>query len=118
MKKKLNINLLKNNNLVVSYQNINYQEEDKLISYEIDNVTNSIYIGSKSLVFTRENAEFLFELTIAKDNNKCKYLLKELDNYLDVEVDDANYEQTKDKLIINYQIETDDEFTTVEIYFK
>ena len=89
MKKKLDINLLKNNNLTYTKKDVSYDTYDNIIKYNLDDVVNTLELLEDGVIFTRENDEYLFNLKLSKDQNTCRYLLKELDSYIDIVVDDG-----------------------------
>ena len=86
--------------------------------FSLEEVLNTIAISEESLVLTRDNEESRLELTVSKSgNHKCRYLLKELDAYVDIIVDSAEFNIQNGKLELYYQLESDDQFTKLEINF-
>lgn len=118
MDKKLEINILKNYNIIYSKSNVSFEVKESLKEFILDNIKTSIDIKNDELFLKRENNEFLFDLTISPLKNKCIYTLKETNSSFLIDVDYADYKLDNNKLIINYQIETDDFLTTLEINFK
>jgi len=111
----LNIKLYKDNDLYID-RNITYLLNDNTLSFNLDNIDNTIISTIDTLTIIRENNEYKMILTI--DNNgkhSCTYLLKEIDTTFDILVDSA-YFNIKDKLYdIYYQLESDDKTTHIEI---
>ena len=99
-------------------KDVSYDTYDNIIKYNLDDVANTLELLEDGVIFTRENDEYLFNLKLSKDQNTCRYLLKELDSYIDIVVDDGQIIKEDNKLTINYQIESDDEFTTIELFLK
>ena len=118
MNNELGLNILKNNDLIYSKESIPFIENANSRTFIIDGINMQIDIDNDSLLLKRENEEFFFFLTISSEKNECSYLLKEVDTNFEIKVDYADYKLDKNKLIINYQIETDDFLTTLEIVFK
>ena len=118
MSNKLQINILKNDAIIYSKSNVPFLIKDTLKEFNLDNIKTSIDINNDCLFLKRENNEFLFNLIISKEENKCNYLLKETNSNFLIDVDFADYKLENNKLVINYQIETDDFLTTLEINFK
>ncbi len=116
MNNSLSIKLYKNNDLCLNQKEVNYNLSDNRYKFILDDVQNSILIGEEQLVLVRDNQEYNLKLTINKNGqHTCEYLLKELDCYVDIMVDSAEFSFTDDFLEIYYQLETDDAFTKIEI---
>ena len=97
---------------------LDYKKTDNKYEFILDNVSHTIAISEESLVLTRDNEESRLELTVSKSgNHKCRYLLKELDAYVDIIVDSAEFNIQNGKLELYYQLESDDQFTKLEINF-
>ena len=76
-------------------------------------------VSDDSLIIIRDNNESTLEITIKKNgNHKCRYLLKEIDAFVDIIVDSAEFNIQDDKLDIYYQLESDDKFTKLELDFN
>lgn len=118
MSSKLGLNILKNNDLIYSKKSIPFIKNNNSHTFIIDGINTQVDLNDKSLILKRENDEFLFYLIISSEKNECTYLLKEVNTNFEIKVDYANYKFDKDKLTINYQIETDEFLTTLEILFE
>lgn len=118
MKGKLDINLYKNSILAYSKKDINYEIIDNAYIFYLDDVKNTLLITEKELKLVRDASEYNFALTITEEKNTCRYLLKELDSYVDIMVDDGSFNYIDKSLELNYQLESDDSFTTIKIEFK
>lgn len=93
----------------------NYKNEKdcKYLEFILDNILNTYKIYENGCIFIRENNEFKFILDTAK--NKSTYLLKKIDTTFDIKVEKCEFKNTEEKLIIKYQLETDDNLNTIEI---
>ena len=114
----LSLKLYKNNDLFMERPQLDYKKTDNKYEFSLEEVLNTIDISEESLVLTRDNEESRLELTVSKSgNHKCRYLLKELDAYVDIIVDSAEFNIQDSKLELYYQLESDDQFTKLEINF-
>lgn len=115
----LSLKLYKNNDLFLEKKSLNYAKNDNKYEFTLEDVLNTITINNETLILVRDNKESQLELTVNKDgNHKCKYFLKELDAYVDIIVDSAEFSVQNDKLELYYQLESDDQFTKLEISFN
>lgn len=110
---KLNMKLYKNDNLVLDKNDIEYFNNFDKILFEIDNDSYSIINNEKNFSFSRTTNDYLFELSIG-EQNKCNLTLKNENAAFPIKVEDATFIKDNNKLFINYQLETDDELTTIE----
>ena len=113
IKNKLDMKLYKNNILVLDKNNIDYSNKFDKILFEIDNDSYYLINNEKEVVFSRETKDYLFELNIGKDNT-CNLTLKSENAIFPIKVEDATINKENNKVLINYQLETDDEVTTIE----
>lgn len=114
----LSLKLYKNNDLYLEKKSLNYAKTNNKYEFSLEDVLNTIIISEDAMVLTRDNKESTLELTVNKNgNHKCRYLLKELDAYIDIVVDSAEFSIQDDKLELYYQLESDDQFTRLEINF-
>ena len=113
IKNKLDMKLYKNNNLVLDKNNVEYFNKFDKILFEIDNDSYYLINNEKEFTFSRETNDYIFELIIGNDN-KCNLTLKSEDAIFPINVEDATINKEDNKVIINYQLETDDEITTIE----
>lgn len=118
MDNKLQIKMLKNNNVIFTKSDVPFFIKDTLKEFILDDIITSVEIKNDELILRRENNEFLFTLNISSLKNNCNYFLKETNSSFLIDVDYADYKLEDNKLLINYQIETDDFLTTLEINFK
>jgi len=114
----LHLKLYKNNNLILEQKNIAYSKNNDKILFNLDGVDNKLEIKDDYLLFEREDATSYFNINLTSAKNTCQCMLKELDTLVDIIVDDGEFHFQDNILVINYQIETDDEFTTIEIEFS
>lgn len=105
--------LYKNNNLILNKNNIDYSNKFDKIVFEIDKYSHYLIINNKGIVFSRETEDYLFYLEI-KDDNKCNITLKKEQVTFPINVEEAKINRQDNKIIINYQLESDDELTTIE----
>lgn len=118
MNNSLSLKLYKNNDLYLEKKSLDYTKNGNRYEFSLEEVLNTIAISEESLVLTRDNEESRLELTVNKSgNHKCRYLLKELDAYVDIIVDSAEFNIQNGKLELYYQLESDDQFTKLEINF-
>ena len=108
---KLDFKLLKNDNLKIDKNSIDYSKKNDRILFELDNDVFKIYIDDNQFELEKENDDNIFKLS----NNTASIYLKEHDLLLPVFVENFNIKSDGNKYIINYQLETDDEQTTIEI---
>lgn len=118
MSNSLSLKLYKNNDLYLEKKSLSYAKNDNKYEFLLEDVLNTITISEDAMVLTRDNKESTLELTVNKNgNHKCQYLLKELDAYVDIIVDSAEFSVQNNKLELYYQLESDDQFTKLEINF-
>ena len=79
--------------------------------FELDNNKYTILIKNNIIEFERDGIDHIFKL----NNNESSIYLKEYDLLLPIIVEDFNLKIDDNKYTINYQIETDDEQTTIVI---
>ena len=108
---KLDFKLYKNNNLKINKNSIAYSKKNDRILFELDNDVFKILMNDESFELEKENEENIFKLS----NDDASIYLKEHDLLLPVIVEDFYINKDDNKYIINYQLETDDEQTTIEI---
>lgn len=108
---KLDFKLYKNNNLKINKNSIAYSKKNDKILFELDNEVFKIMIGKDQFELEKENNDNIFKLA----NNEASIYLKHDDLLLPVIVEDFNLKKENNYYIINYQLETDDEQTTIEI---
>ncbi len=118
MNNSLSLKLYKNNDLYLEKKSLSYAKNDNKYEFLLEDVLNTITISDETLVLTRDNKESTLELIVSKKGkHKCQYLLKELDAYVDIIVDSAEFSVQNNKLELYYQLESDDQFTKLEINF-
>ena len=84
----LSLKLYKNNDLYLEKKSLNYAKTNNKYEFSLEDVLNTIIISEDAMVLTRDNKDSTLELTVNKNgNHKCRYLLKELDAYVDIVVD-------------------------------
>lgn len=111
MKGKLNLKLLNNSNAVYNLNRIEYLQDNNVIEFTDNKDCYRISLNEK--YFIKENDEFIFNLNI--ENKTCTYLLKEIDNLFDINVLECSLEETKNKIKIEYKIESNEEKNIIEI---
>ena len=109
----LNFKVFKNNKLIIDKNNIAYSKKFDKILFESDNNKYQLEINN-SYYLTKENSESLINI-IFKDKPKCSIYLKEYNLSLAVIVEDYKVLKEDNKYTFIYQLETDDEQTTIEI---
>lgn len=115
----LSLKLYKNNDLFMEKPQLDYKKTGNKYEFILDNVFHTITVFNESLVIIRDNNESTLEITIKKDgNHKCRYFLKEIDAFVDIIVDSAEFNIQDDKLEVYYQLESDDKFTKLELDFN
>ena len=109
MKKRIDLKLYKNNKIEQEYYNKTCIENDNNYTFIIDNVTTKI----SNTNFIRETSDYFFNLDIIKKS--CLYILKTNNLEFDIEVKKVNYYQNENKIILDYEINTDEEPFKIEI---
>ena len=109
--KKLDFKLLKNNDLKINKNSIAYSKKNDRILFELDDDIFKILFDEDKFELEKENSENIFKI----NNNEASIYLKEHNLLLPVVVEDFNYDNKGNIYTINYQLETDDEQTTIEI---
>lgn len=109
--KTLKFKLFKSNSLKIDKNSIAYSKKNDRILFELDNDVFKILIDKEQFKLEKENKDNIFKLS----NNEASIYLKEHDLLLPLIVEDFNIDYDNNKYIINYQLETDDEQTTIEI---
>jgi len=109
MKKKITVNLYKNNKLELSYKNINVLINNETYTF----INEGIKMTLTDEVFIRENKEFKFVLDIK--NKKSTYLLKEKNIVLDINVEKLYFKKGKESIIVEYKLESNEENIKMEL---
>lgn len=102
MIKYIELTLSKNNKVSKKYQNIKAIVNNNNYLFKIDNIKTSL----SPQKFTRENNEYLFTLDIS--NQVSTYYLKNKKMTFDIEVEKVSYKQTKNKIILEYKLNSDE----------
>ena len=108
---KLDFKLYKNNIIKIEKNSIDYSKKNDKILFELDEDTFEIKIEDYQFEFQKENKDNIFKVS----NDKASIYLKEHDLLLPITVEDFYIHKDENKYIIKYQLETDDEQTTIEI---
>lgn len=103
--KKFNYVLLKNDKEIHNQDYTNESVEENKIEFNCLAYNTTFDLETKT--FTRENEDFLFFLDSIKKS--CTIHLKKENLEFPITVDDCNLEIEKNKIILEYIIETDDE---------
>jgi len=101
---KLNLVLKKGEEILLQKNAISYNKHLEEITFQLDEMEHRINLETKE--FIRENQEYSFFLDI--ENKNCEITLKKEDYHLQVQVEYANLVKNKNKIILTYFIETDD----------
>ena len=114
IKPSLNIRLLKSNNIQLEKNNVAYSDDFDKILFEIDKT--SFYFSKKDnqVIFHKEDDESTFDLILGNKTD-CQILLKEYNKTFYINVLKSSYKNVNNTHIINYQLESDEEETTIEI---
>lgn len=110
----LNIKLLKNNNVKLEKNNVAYSDYFDKILFEIDKTSFYFLPKEKEIIFHKEDAESIFDILIGNQSN-CQLTLKEYNKTFIINIIKSSYKKINNKHIINYQLESDEEDTTIEI---
>lgn len=109
--KTLDFKLLKNNNLIIDKNTIAYSKKNDRILFELDDNTFSILIDENQFELEKENDDSIFKI----GNNNASIYLKEKDLLFPINIEDYKLNIIDNKYVIKYQLESDDEHTTIEI---
>lgn len=110
----LDIKLLKDDEIMLEATNIPYTIDQNKIHFKLETFDHDIDLEQKT--FQRESEEFNFFLDF--QNNKCTYILKEVNGTFDIIVDDSFWLKEENKLELHYAIETEDEKSKILINFN
>ena len=114
IKPSLNIRLLKSNNIQLEKNNVAYSDDFDKILFEIDKSSFSLSENDNNIIFHKEDQESSFDLCIGNQVD-CQLLLKEYNQTFNIKVLKSSYKKTNNMHIINYQLESDEEETTIEM---
>lgn len=89
------------------------KKDYKILIFDLDNIKNMYKIYDNGCILYRENNEFKFKLDTIK--NESTYLLKEVNNLFDIAIENCEYKNLNNKIIIQYQLETDDHLKKIEV---
>ena len=103
MKKKININLYKNDRLEEEYKDILAIVDKESYKFKLNDATTII----SNRYFQRETDEYKFKIDFI--NNEASFLLKTHQQVLPIKVEEKFYEKNDNNLTIKYKIETDEE---------
>ena len=110
---KMNIILSKNNNEIYN-KNIDYYYDNDKILFNDEEFDCYIINNDNIFELNRDNKDYCFNLVISSENKSFIHL-KEQDIKFDIKVESAEIIKNDKKIIINYQLETEDMITTIEI---
>jgi len=108
---KLDFKLFKNNNLKINKNGIAYSKKNDRILFELDNNVFKLLMQDGHFELEKESNDNIFKL----NQEKATIYLKEHDLLLPIIVEGFSISNNNNKYIITYQLETDDEHTTIEI---
>lgn len=103
--------MYKNNVLKINKNDIAYSKKSDKILFELDKDLFTIFIKKDEFEIIKENSDSIFSI----NNKKSSLYLKSQDLLLPIKIIFSNIITNIDKYTINYQIETDDEPTSIEI---
>lgn len=103
--------MYKNNILKINKNDIAYSKKSDKILFELDKDLFTIFIKKDEFEIIKENSDSIFSI----NNKKSSLYLKSQDLLLPIKIIFSNIITNIDKYTINYQIETDDEPTSIEI---
>lgn len=83
------------------------KKNDEKYEFFLDNIENSIYITDR-LIFIRKNDEYCFKLEISS-NSRCEIYLKNEDKTFNINVKNAKYTKSNEKIAFTYKLETDED---------
>lgn len=99
----INFTLTKNNNEIISKQNIKAINNKSKITFVIN---KEKYEYNNRILIKENNTE---KITLDFNKNMCTILLKEGDYILNCKIDSIIDEKNKNIVIINYKIETEED---------
>ena len=111
--KELNIKLLKNNNEVLN-SNVFYNKNDNIIDFVLDDMNCILIPEDNKITFKKENKDYIFKLILG-DINSSEIFLKEQNASFDIKVEDGSFSIIDNKIVLNYQLETDYNTSIIEI---
>lgn len=103
--------MYKNNVLKINKNDIAYSKKSDRILFELDKDLFTIFIKKDEFKIIKENSDSIFSI----NNKKSSLYLKSQDILLPIKIIFCNIITNIDQYTINYQIETDDEPTCIEI---
>ena len=109
----LEFKLYKNNNLKINKNSIAYSKKNDKILFELDSENYSIFLSKDKFNIIKEDSISIFR----KSNDNASIYLKEYDLQLDLIIEEMFFSNEDSKCIIKYQLDTDDEQTTIEIIY-
>jgi hypothetical protein len=118
LKKTLDIEIIKDNKEYQTMKDITYEKDNNKIKFILDDTQHLIVIDNESVEFIRENKEFLFNLKISQREKISKYLLKAVDGYFNINVENGKFNINDNELLIEYKLESDEQTTMLKIILK
>ncbi len=104
MNTTLSITFLKNNQIIEQCEVENTSTEENSINFNF--LEYNTFLDIEQEIFIRENEEYKFTLNIKK--KECKINLKKENLDFDIEVNECLFAIDKDKITLEYVIESDD----------
>lgn len=101
---RFSLSFYKNEEKVYQNNFQNLSKKDKYLHFNMLNYETKFNIEEQ--LFTRENKEFYFKLDIK--NNQCSVLLKKEDIIVDIQVEYCKLNVSKNQIILEYMIESED----------
>ena len=105
--KKINFNLIKNNEIIIDEKSLNSIQNNNKISFIIDGIKYSY----QNNIFTKETKEEVIELDFKEEI--CKITLKEYNNFLNLKLDVINIKDNDKITKVEYKIETEEDVVNI-----
>jgi|GEM_PF-4920439 len=115
--KKIDLKMYKNEEIILSYNDLNVEYVDGCYQFLTEETLNFIKKNKNTLEYQRKNSDYEFKLII-NENPVCTYNLKEQEYTLNIQVNKATFIEVDNILVITYNIESNEETIKIEIQWK
>lgn len=104
---------LKDDEIIYDLNNLKYIEKDNKITFMVEKNKCIFEIFKDGCIFLREDSDYKFKLDTIK--KECTLELKGLNLKYDIKIFSLDYKNIDNKIILKYNIETDEKTNIIEI---
>lgn len=104
---------IKNKEIIYNISNIKYVDRNNKLTFMVEKTKCIFELLDNGCIFIRDDKDYKFRLDTIK--RECTLELKEMNKVFDIKINDLEYKNIDNKIILKYNIETDDALNVIEI---